>query len=285
MSFAFVLGQGLGIAATASISALVATGLAISFRLMGVINLAHGEFIMIGAYAAVVTLQLGAPFPAAVAVALSIGLLLGALTEVTLIRRFYRAPELAILGTFALGLVLRQGVALIFGDTYQTFNSPLPGAIDIAGVDFPAYRLVLALVAIVVLGAVIWAVAGSRLGVRIRAVSTDSSLAETLGIRSSRLKLLVFAASAGMASLAGALVAPTTNVDPYMGSGYLFTAFVVVIVSGSRLSMVPIAAIGTAVVQNLTAFALTPLAAQIAVLVLAFIVLALSRSAHKGVTV
>ena len=138
METSFLVDQVLGIVATASVSALVATGLALSFRLMGVINLAHGEFMMLGAYGVVVGLGLRLPFALAVLVALVVGLALGAFVEVTLVRRFYGRPELAILGTFGLGLVLRQLVELGFGKQYQPMNNPLPGSITILGRGVPA---------------------------------------------------------------------------------------------------------------------------------------------------
>jgi branched-subunit amino acid ABC-type transport system permease component len=285
MTSAFLINQFLGVLATASISALVAIGLAISFRLMGVINLAHGQFIMLGAYAVVVSLQHGLPFPVAVLVALVAGFLFGALTEVALIRRFYDSPELAILATFALGILIQQVVQIIFGNSYQNLANPLPGTVSIAGTAFPGYRLVLIVITIVVLGAIIYLLSATPIGMRIRAVSTDSSLADSLGIRSSLLKTLVFALSTALATLAGALVAPTTNVEPAMGSNFLFIAFVVVIIGGNRVSMVLVAALLAAAVENTLTYYVAPLVSELAVLALAFLVLASARTGSKGATI
>lgn len=285
MNLSFFVDQVLGIVATASVSALIATGLALSFRLMGVINLAHGEFIMLGAYAAVVTMQLGLPFPVALLIALLVGLVFGSLVEVSLVRRFYGQPELAILGTFGLGMVIRQVVEIVFGKEYQHFANPLPGAIEVLGTSFPIYRLILACASLVVLAAIVLVLTFTPAGLRIRAVANDPDVAESLGIRSSRLKLAVFALSTATASLAGALIAPTTNVEPGMGLDFLFIAFIVVIVGGSRISMVIVAAAVTALVQNLTTITFDSLVAKLAVLALAFTVLAWSRRAPRGVTV
>ncbi len=277
MDFTFLVDQGLGIVATASVSALVATGLAISFRLMGVINLASGDFMMLGAYAVVVTTALGLPFIAGVLLATVVGLALGALADVALVRRFGRMPELAILGTFGLGIVIRQVVELVFGKSFQTVANPLPGAAVIAGAEFPVYRLVLIGVAVVVLGGALLLLSATSIGIKVRAVAADVALAETLGVRSSRLKLAVFAGSTGLAGLAGALIAPLTSVGPNLGNAYLFVMFVVVIVGGARIGMVLVAAVVTAAVQNITTIAVDSLTAKLALLALATVLLAVRR--------
>jgi branched-chain amino acid transport system permease protein len=285
MDFAFIVDQGLGILATASVSALVAMGLALSFRLMGIINLASGDFMMIGAYTVLAFLAIGLPYLVGVLAAIVIGFLLGALTEVSLLRRFARAPELAILGTFGLGIVIRQVVELIFGKNFQFIENPLAGSVSIWGAEFPFYRLVLIGVSVAVIGAVLLVLTLTPLGVKVRAVSADSDLAETLGIRSGRLKLLVFAVSTAMASLAGSLIAPLTNVGPQMGNAYLFVMFVVVIVGGARVSMVLVAALAIAIVQNVTTLVVDSLVAKLAILGMAFLVLAATRPATKGTIV
>jgi branched-chain amino acid transport system permease protein len=285
MDFAFIVDQGLGILATASVSALVAMGLALSFRLMGIINLASGDFMMIGAYTVLAFVAIGLPYLVGVLAAIVIGFLLGALTEVSLLRRFARAPELAILGTFGLGIVIRQVVELIFGKNFQFIENPLAGSVSIWGAEFPFYRLVLIGVSVAVIGAVLLVLTLTPLGVKVRAVSADSDLAETLGIRSGRLKLLVFAVSTAMASLAGSLIAPLTNVGPQMGNAYLFVMFVVVIVGGARVSMVLFAALAIAIVQNVTTLVVDSLVAKLAILGMAFLVLAATRPATKGTIV
>jgi branched-chain amino acid transport system permease protein len=285
MDFAFIVDQGLGILATASVSALVAMGLALSFRLMGIINLASGDFMMIGAYTVLAFVAIGLPYLVGVLAAIVIGFLLGALTEVSLLRRFARAPELAILGTFGLGIVIRQVVELIFGKNFQFIENPLAGSVSIWGAEFPFYRLVLIGVSVAVIGAVLLVLTLTPLGVKVRAVSADSDLAETLGIRSGRLKLLVFAVSTAMASLAGSLIAPLTNVGPQMGNAYLFVMFVVVIVGGARVSMVLVAALAIAIVQNVTTLVVDSLVAKLAILGMAFFVLAATRPATKGTIV
>lgn len=285
MDFAFVVDQGLGILATASVSALVAMGLALSFRLMGIINLASGDFMMIGAYSVLTCVAIGLPYLVGVLVACVVGFLLGALTERGLLRRFARAPELAILGTFGLGIVIRQIVELIYGKNFQFVENPLSGSVEIGGAEFPLYRLVLIGVSVAVIGTLLLVLTVTPLGVKVRAVAADGDLAETLGIRSGRLKLAVFAVSTAMASLAGSLIAPLTNVGPGMGNAYLFVMFVVVIVGGARVSMVLVAALAIAIVQNVTTLVVDSLVAKLAILGMAFLVLAATRPATKGAVV
>ena len=106
--------QSLGVLGSAALLALITVGLAVSFGLMRIVNLAHGEFIMLGAYAAMVAADHELPWLAGLAAATAVGLAVGSLTEVVLIRRLYRSPELSILGTFGLSIVVRQLVELAF---------------------------------------------------------------------------------------------------------------------------------------------------------------------------
>ncbi|MFI2629542.1 branched-chain amino acid ABC transporter permease [Streptomyces collinus] len=269
----------LGVLSSAAVLALTAVGLSLSFGLMRIINLAHGEFLTIGAYGSVVSADHGLPWAVGLAAAAAVGLGVGALTELLLVRRLYGSPELSILATFGLSIVVRQLIQLGFGKDYRTVSNPLPGATKVLGVPFPAYQLLLTGLAVTVVVAVLAVLRFTSLGLRVRAVANEAALSETLGVRSTRVNLVVFAASAGLAATAGALVAPVTNVQPDMGLDYVFTAFLVVIVAGRRVAPVLIAALGLAAVQNLTTFWTDPLLARLAVLLLAFLAVQLRPSA------
>ncbi|MCW7945217.1 hypothetical protein AAW14_25135 [Streptomyces hygroscopicus] len=269
----------LGVLSSAAVLALTAVGLSLSFGLMRIINLAHGEFLTIGAYSSVVTADHGLPWGVGLAAAAAVGLGAGALTELLLIRRLYRSPELSILATFGLSIVVRQLIQLGFGKDYRMVANPLPGATKVLGVPFPAYQLLLTAFAVAIVMAVLAALRFTSLGLRVRAVANDAALSETLGVRSARVNLVVFAASAGLAATAGALVAPVTNVQPDMGLDYVFTTFLVVIVAGRRVAPLLIAALGLAAVQNLTTFWTDPLLARLAVLLLAFLAVQVRPSA------
>lgn len=276
-----LVGEGLGILSTGSINILVSLGLALTFRLMNVINLAHGEFLMIGAFVLLTGTGAGIPFGLAIGLALLAGLLLGALTERMLVRRCYRSVELSILATWGLGIVLQQVAELIFGKGYQNVTNPMPGSTSIFGTEFPSYRLALIVVTVGVTAAVLIVLSRTPVGTQLRAVAADDELSETLGVHAGRLKTWAFAASTGLAALAGALVAPISSVGPTMGVDFVFIAFIVVIVAGKRLHMIVVASIAAAVVQNTVTLALDPVIARIAVLLLAIGVLLVARKTSR----
>jgi branched-chain amino acid transport system permease protein len=190
-----------------------------------------------------------------------------------LVRRLYRSPELSILGTFGLAIVLRQLAQLLFGPQFRLSDNPIPGPTSVLGVLYPSYKLLLIAIAVVVLFAVAATLQFTPLGVRVRAVAADNALAQTLGVRATRLNLIVFAASAALAALAGLLVAPVSTVSPTMGESYLFTAFIAVIVGGTRVWGVLVAALVIAAVENLATSWYDPIVARVAMLVLAFVAL------------
>jgi branched-chain amino acid transport system permease protein len=272
-----VLSQIFTVLSTAAILGLLSVGLSISF-LLGIINLGYGAFITLGAYATVVATENHVPFALACLIGLGIGAAVGALTEVTVVRRLYRSPELSILGTFGISVVITQVIQQVYGSGYRTMSQPLPGTTTLLGASVATYQLVLMAIATVVLVGIVVALRSTSLGVRTRAAAADVDLAETLGVRSSHLKLLVFALSAALAGLAGSLVSPISTIDPTMGQTYLFSAFVVVIVAGTRrVSVVAVAALAIAAVQDLTTFFSSALTAEIAVLVVAVLVLQRNR--------
>lgn len=277
-----IVTEALGVLGSAAVLSMIAAGLAVSFGLMRIINLAHGEFIMLGAYAGTIAVAHGIAWWIGLAIGSLVAGIAGAVAEITLIRRLYRTPELSILGTFGLSLMLRQTVEIIFGKDYRASVNPIPGATVVLGASFPTYRLILIVVAAVVLGALLALLYLARLGTRVRAVAADSALAETVGIRTERLNLLVFSASTALAGLAGALVAPLTTVQPGMGLDYLFDAFLVVIVGGSQINRVLAAALAVAAVSNATTYFTDPLTARLSVLALAFGVLVARRQARTG---
>lgn len=269
-----LLSHGLGILGSAAITALVAIGLAVTFRLMRVINLAHGSFLMVGAYVGVYAQNhWRANWIMAVLAAFVVTAGLGALIETVVVRRLYAMPELSILGTFGLAIVLQEGVSITAGNGYQGFANPVPGATEILGVLYPTYRLLLIVAAVVILALVIGAIQLTPLGVRLRAVAADRGLAETLGVRAGRLNLLVFSTSAALAGTAGVLIAPISTISPSMGEAYLLTAFVIVIVGGARISGVLAAALLVGAVQNLASLYWSPVIAQLAVVALALVAL------------
>lgn len=270
----------------AGILALIAVGLGIVFGLMGVINLAHGEFVMIGAYTTVVITDAGGSYWLAVALAPVVLFLFGALTEVALIRRIYDSPEVTVLATFGLSIVLRQLAQIIFSADFQRIRNPVPGAVDVLGVTYPEFRLIIAGAGAAVVLAVILLYTRTSFGLRVRAIVSRKELAQSLGIRSDRVNLVSFALGSALAGLAGALVAPLGAVEPAIGVDYLLPAFIVIIVGGvirgtnGLLYGVAAGAVAVALVQTIVSFQADPIVAQLAVLALAMAALQLRPPAQ-----
>ena len=224
-----IVAQGLAVGAVLLLSAL---GLAVIYGVMGVVNLAHGEFVMLGAYAMVL---LSGPLSPWLAIALAPILVgaIGLLCDRALIRWLYNEPVKSMLGTFGLALVIRQLVLMIEGPELRYVGLPLSGSIPLGfGEQFPTWRVALLCFAALATVAVALWLTRSDSGLRVRAATIDSDIAETLGINISRVNAATFAAGTALAGLAGALIAPLNSVYPSMGTTYLVGAFLVVVLAG-----------------------------------------------------
>ncbi len=212
--------------------ALVVLGLGIVFGMLGVMNMAHGEFLMIGAYCAVAVQNAGLPVLWGAALAILVCGALGCLTHYVLIRRLYNRPFDTLLATWGLSILLRKLVELVYGRGYQNVESPVSGGMTVFGVEYPGYRLFL-IAAIVVLFAVLalwyWR---SSTGARLRAMISNPILAQAVGIDTNRLACAAFMCGVISAGVAGALLAPMVRVAPGMGLDYLLNSFFVLVVGG-----------------------------------------------------
>jgi urea transport system permease protein len=241
-TWALALGQFFNGVSVASVLLLAALGLALSFGLMRVINMAHGELLMAGGYFAYLAYR-AAPGPAYLALALPVAFggsfLLGAVLEIVLIRRFYGRPLDTLLATWGVGLVLQEAARRLFGPTGVEVTAPrwLGGAsVVTAG---PLEGMALPHVRMFVIGLAVVAVAGmgalltrTRLGLYIRAGTQDREMAAAMGVNTRRVDLLVFALGSGIAGLAGAALALIAPVTPTVGQAYIVDAFLVVILGG-----------------------------------------------------
>ena len=225
----------LDIVTTAAILFIVAAGLLIVFGVMKIVNFAHAAFVTVGAYAALVASRLGLPPVLAPVVAFFVGGLIGAATERVVVRRLYRRPLDAILATWGLGIVIGQLVTLAFGREVQFVPAPISGTLELFGADYSLYRLLLVPIALVIAALFAGLLNGTRLGLSTRAVIMNETLAQGLGIDSSRVRLITFGTGCGLAAVAGALITPLTSVDPNMGLAWLIGAFMLVMVSGGSL--------------------------------------------------
>lgn len=215
-----------------SILMLVGLGLAIIFGLMNIINLAHGEFVTIGAYTLALVQSLGGSYWLALALSPFVGAAAGLIIERSMIRFLYNRPIATILATWGLSLVLQQLLQLVFGAAPQRVDGPLAGSASVFGVPYPAYRLFLIVTAFAIVGACYQVFRHTRFGLDLRAVIQQRDMADALGINTERVQALAFAAGAALAAIAGVLIAPLTVVIAQMGVNYLARSFFVVIVGG-----------------------------------------------------
>jgi len=228
---------GLGLGA---VLALCAIGLAITFGVMGVINMAHGEMMMLGAYATFVVQRL---MPEALEYSLLLALpaaflvaaLTGLIIEWLVVSRLYGRPLETLLATFGLSLVLQQAVRSAFGATNQAVSSPawMSGSFTpVEGLELTWGRLYIILFCLVVFAALGIILRATRLGLQIRAVAQNRSMARALGVPARRVDALTFALGSGIAGLAGVALSQLTNVGPNLGQAYIVDAFMVVVFGG-----------------------------------------------------
>lgn len=228
-----------------SILLMVALGLAFAFGLMGVINMAHGEFIMVGAYTAYVAQQYLAPrlggveigiwYLVALPLAFLTAAALGALMEVTLIRHLYGRPLDTLLATWGVALILQQGARSIFGAPNVNVSSPawLTGGFDIgAGLLLPYKRVFIIGLVIVAVSFVYYHLYRTGSGRRLRAVMQNRSMASCLGVRSRRVDAFTFALGTGLAGVAGCALALIGPIGPALGTFWIVDAFMVVVLGG-----------------------------------------------------
>jgi branched-chain amino acid transport system permease protein len=264
--------------ALGSIFVLLALGLSLIFGLLTIVNFAHGQFYMLGAYAGVFFLALTGNFwLALLAVPLAVGAL-GMLCERFLIRPLYgRGIDYPLLLTFGLGLMLLESVRMIAGTEGVPFSAPpaLAGAVDLGFFFFPKYRLFLiGITALLLIG--LWLfLEKTTYGLVIRAGARDPEIVQVLGVDISRVWLIVFGIGIGIAGLAGLLAAPTRGVFPEMGIPVLVEAFVITVVGGmGSLIGAVVAGVLVGITFSFTAFYF-PEMAQISMFILMGLVLIL----------
>ena len=212
--------------------ALVALGLAIVFGKLRIMNMAHGEFVMIGAYAPVITSSLGLPGWLQVPVCLlSVGLVAFVL-ERTIIRHLYGRMFDSLLATWGIAILLRETVELLFGRGYQSVTPPISGTLSLLGTEYPAYRIAVIAGIVLGFGALAWWNARSKVATRIKAMVGNPDLAEAVGINTARLSAGAFIFGCCTAGLAGLILAPTIRIEPMMGLDYLIRSFFALVVGG-----------------------------------------------------
>ena len=219
----------------ASILLLIALGLAIIYGTMGVINLAHGDFLMLGAYCTwYLEAHLGFGLLESIPTAFLMVAAAGWLIERTVVQHLYHRPLDTILATWGIGMMLEEGMRLAAGaePRYVKLPSSVDSSVHLLGMEFSLYRLVIIAITVALL-AITWYLFGkTEFGMKVRAVTQNRSVSECYGINTKTVYSLTFAYGAGLAGVAGALVAPIKSVSPDMGTHFVVDAFLVVVVGG-----------------------------------------------------
>ncbi len=254
---------------------LLALGLTVIFGLLGVMNFAHGELFMMGAYAGVAVIGLTGSFWLALLAAPVIVGTVGAITEAATLRPLYRRePLYGLILTFGLALVLREGIRQIFGGDMRRILPPFTGSTPLLGMTYPDYRLFLLGISSVILLAIWLFFTKTRAGIIVRAAVQDAEMLDGLGVDVRRVFTLTFAGSAALAALAGLLLAPIFTVYPSMGVETILLAFIVVILGGmGSMGGSVVAAFAIGIAQSLFSLWMNPQRVAIAIFGIMLVVL------------
>lgn len=241
---------------------LMALGLTIIFGLLDVINMAHGEFYAIGAYAALALIGVGLPFWWALALTPLLMAVVGYATERALIQRVFHSKDrhtLTLLLTFGIAIILEDILKIVFGANPLRIEQPISGATEMFGLFFPNYRLFLMAVGAAVIAAVWVVVFRTRLGAMVRAAAFDRHMAASLGVPVSVVYAGTFAFGVALAGLSGVLLAPIYSVFPTMGRDFVLIAFSVVIIGGmGSIKGAVIAGLLLTQVQSISSLVISP---------------------------
>ncbi|AEF39054.1 urea ABC transporter permease subunit UrtB [Hoyosella subflava] len=257
-----------------SILLLIALGLSLTFGQMGVINMAHGEFIMAGSYTAFVVQQVissaGVSLFVSLIVGFCVGGVMGVVLEATLLKRMYHRPLDTLLVTFGVGLILQQVARDIFGAPAVNVATPefLRGNIEVLGVVLTKSRLFILILAIVCVAILAAALKYTSMGRRIRAVVQNRDLAEVSGISSRRTDITTFFIGSGLAGVAGVALTLIGSTSPTIGQSYIVDAFLVVIAGGlGQIRGAVIAAFALGVLHAVIEYSTTASIAKVLVFV------------------
>ena len=256
------------------IIALIALGLSIIFGLLDVINVAHGDFFMLGTVGGLVVATTTGSFWLALAIVPLIGLLLGAVIERLIIRPTLRQASLTIVTTFGLSMIIQETVRATYGAQPRRLSAPIEGTVPLFGIDYDVYRLYAALFAAICLLVFFLFLNRTKLGTWIRAVRHDPETATSLGIPVVRVSAFTFALGTALALLGGVIAAPITTVEFRTGIDVLPFCFMAVIIGGlGNLQGTVAAAILLAVLEGLVTSVTEPTTARIISLAFMSIVL------------
>ena len=252
--------------------ALVALGFTLVFGILRIVNFAHGEFYMLGAYAMYVFYgHLGWPYSTAILLsALSVSFI-GLFFERFVFRRFAGDEMGGMIMSLAVAITLQAVITLIFSVDDQSVPRPLQGAWEFAGAFFAKDQLLVAGVSVIALAFLYVLIEKTRLGMTIRAVAQDREVARLQGVSSWKIMAFTFSLSCGLAALAGAMMAPVYTIHPYMGEAIIVKAFIIVVLGG--LGSLPGAVLAAFILSFTEAIATTFYNATVASMISFFIVM------------
>src|SRR5438552_11649755 len=231
--FELIIIQTINGIVTGMLLALIASGLTLIFGIMDVVNFAHGELFMLGAYIGVVVIATSGSFWLALVIATLVVALLGAALQITTLRPLLgRDPLTTILATFGISLVLQTYALWQFGPVARKIQEPFTGYFTLFYLEYPWYRLVIALLSAAIIGALWLFLKFGTYGIWIRATTQDRVMAQAMGIPVPWVLTGVFAIGAGMAGASGVLFGPLVGVNHAMGVDWVLKAFIVVVVGG-----------------------------------------------------
>lgn len=263
-----------------SVLLLAALGLALTFGQMGVVNMAHGEFMMAGAYTAFVAQGFIADAGTSLLLAIPLGFLvggvMGVVLEATLIRRMYHRPLDTLLVTWGVALILQQAARDIFGAPNVDVRAPswLSGSVNLGVTQVPAARLFILALAVAAVVGLSLLLKATRLGRRIRAVVQNRDLAETVGVSTRSTDRLTFFIGSGLAGIAGVALTLLGSTGPTLGTSYIVDAFLVVVAGGiGQIRGAVIAAFGLGLLQATFEYSTTASIAKVMVFVVVVVFL------------
>jgi branched-chain amino acid transport system permease protein len=256
-----------------AITVLVVMGLGIIASMMGIFNFAHGEFLLLGAYTVYLTHALGYPVWLGMLLAPLAVALVGFLLERGVIRFFYTDPVVAMLGTYAIGLVIRESVRGLVGGLYHSVPEPVAGSFSLGAIAVSKWRGIIILVTAAVMASAWIVLTRTRLGLQIRAALENPALARASGLSTTRIYALTFTSGAALAGLAGGLVVPLFSMFADLGVRFLIQSFLAVLLGGVGTFEGP--ALGAGVIGVLSAglpWVTSPVLADVLVFVIAIVI-------------
>lgn len=255
---------------------LIVLGLAVIFGMLRVINMAHGEMVMLGCYSVYLTSQYQLPFIVGVSFALLVTGLIGGFIYWLIIKRIRTRLLDTILATWGISIVLKQLVTILFGPAGQHIAMPITAQVMVFGSPYPVYRLLVMLISLLSVIALYVMFFKTTFGIKARAVMSNAILSACVGVHRERMNIISFMVGSMMAGLAGAMISPLISISPLMGEDYLIPSFLSVLIGGLGSIAAPIAG-ATAIASTETSIALlyNPVVAQMVMLGMAIVLLKL----------